>query len=58
MEKKYSRDEILDIVDGMIHKEMELKNAFIKKNGYKHTETLNRFSERISVLSELYGKFK
>lgn len=57
-EKSFTQSEIYSVIDEMIHKEMELKNAFIEKNGYKHTETLNRFAERVTAFSELYGKFK
>ena len=56
--KKYSCDDIYAVLDRKIKEEMSRKNAYIQKNGYKHKETLNRFDERISMLSELYGEFK
>lgn len=56
-EKKFSQYDIYHIIDQRIKKEMALKNAYIQKNGYKHTEILNRFDTVISTLSTLYGEF-
>jgi len=38
-EKKFSRDEIYFIIDGLIKKEMEYKNKYIALNGYNSKET-------------------
>lgn len=57
-EKKFSRDEIYFIIDGLIKKEMEAKNKYIALNGYNSKEALNRFDERIAAFSELYRLFK
>lgn len=56
-EKKFSRQDIYDIIDQRIKTEMERKNKYIQKNGYKHTDVLNRFDTVISTLSSLYGEF-
>ena len=57
-EKKFSRDEIYFIIDGLIKKEMEAKNKYIALNGYNDKETLNRFAQRVTAFSELYKLFK
>jgi hypothetical protein len=56
-EKKFSRQDIYDIIDQRIKTEMTRKNEYIQKNGYKHTDVLNRFDTAISTLSSLYGEF-
>lgn len=57
-EKKFSRDEIYSIINGLIKEEMKYKNKYIALNGYSSKETLNRFDERIAAFSELYRLFK
>lgn len=51
----YTKADICIFIDQKIKKEMEYKNAYIQKNGYTHTEILNRFDQRIAAFSELYG---
>ena len=57
MDKMFSQYEIYAIIDEEIRLQMELKNSYIQKNGYKHTDILQRFDCAISTLSGLYGKF-
>lgn len=57
MDKMFSRYEIYAIIDGEIKRQMALKNAYIQKNGYKHTDVLQGFDCAISALSGLYGEF-
>lgn len=56
MDKMFSQYEIYAIIDEEIRRQMELKNSYIQKNGYKHTDILQRFDCAISTLSGLYGK--
>ena len=56
--KMFSRYDIYQIIDDEIKRQMELKNAYIQKNGYKHKEVLDRFDCAISTLSTLYSRFK
>lgn len=58
MNEMFSKDEIYTIIDEEIKRQMTLKNSYIQKNGYKHTNILQRFDCAISTLSGLYGKFK
>lgn len=55
--KTYTKYEIYAIIDEEIKRQMALKNAYIQKNGYKHTDILQRFDCAISTLTSLYGKF-
>lgn len=55
--KTYTTDEIYAIIDKEIKRQMELKNAYIQKNGFTHKDTLDRFGQYVSALSSLYGKF-
>ena len=57
MDKMFSRYEIDAIIDDEIKRQMELKNSYIQKNGYKHTDVLQSFDCAISTLSGLYSKF-
>ena len=57
MDKMFSRYEIDAIIDDEIKRQMELKNSYIQKNGYKHTDVLQSFDCTISTLSGLYSKF-
>ena len=57
-ENTFTTSEIFAIIDGEIKKQHELKAEYIKKNGYKHVDTLRSFDSHISALSSLYGKFK
>ena len=57
MNKVFSKYEIYAIIDEEIKRQMALKNAYIQKNGYKHTDVLQSFDCAISTLSGLYGKF-
>ena len=57
MDKMFSQYEIYSIIDEEIKRQMELKNSYIQKNGYKHTDILQRFDCAISTLSCLYSKF-
>ena len=57
MDKKFSQYEIYAIIDKEIKRQMELKNSYIQKNGYKHTDILQSFDCAISTLSGLYSKF-
>ena len=56
--KTYTQYEIYAIIDKMIKEEMRLKNEYIKKNGYKHKDTLDRFDSHICALSGMYSAFK
>ena len=56
--KVYTQYEIYAIIDETIKQETTRKNEYIQKNGYSHADVLRKFDSRISVLSELYGKFK
>ena len=55
--KTYTKYEIYAIIDEEIKRQIELKNAYIQKNGYTHTDILQRFDCAISTLSGLYSKF-
>ena len=57
MNKMFSKDEIYAIIDEEIKRQMTLKNSYIQKNGYKHTDILQRFDCAISTLSGLYSRF-
>lgn len=57
MDKMFSKYEIYAIIDEEIKRQMDLKNSYIKNNGYKHTDVLQSFDCTISTLSGLYGKF-
>ena len=57
MEKQYSKDEIITIIDRRIKEEMRLKNEFIAKNGYKHIDALKGFDTSIATLTSLYSAF-
>ena len=57
MNKMFSKDEIYAIIDEEIKRQMALKNSYIQKNGYKHTDILQSFDCAISTLSGLYSKF-
>ena len=57
MDKMFSKYEIYAILDEEIKRQMALKNAYIQKNGYKHTDILQSFDNSIATLSGLYGKF-
>ena len=57
MDKMFSKYEIYAIINEEIKRQMTLKNSYIQKNGYKHTDVLQRFDAAISTLSGLYGKF-
>lgn len=57
MDKMFSKYEIYAIIDEEIKQQMALKNSYIQKNGYKHTDILQRFDCAISALSGLYSKF-
>ena len=57
MDKMFSKYEIYAIIDEEIRRQMELKNSYIQKNGYKHTDVLRSFDCAISTLSGLYSKF-
>lgn len=56
-EKKFSQYDIYNIIDKRIKREMELKNEYIQKNGYKHKDIINRFDTAIATLSMLYREF-
>lgn len=55
--KMFTKYEIYTIIDDEIKRQMQLKNEYIQKNGYKHSDILQRFDSSISALSGLYGKF-
>lgn len=55
---KYTRDDIIYIIDKVIREEMALKNAYIEKNGYHHRDAIDRFDTRIAAFSQLYSVFK
>ena len=57
MDKMFSKYEIYAIIDEEIKRQMALKNSYIQKNGYKHTDVLQSFDCTISTLSGLYSKF-
>lgn len=53
----YSKQDIYAVIDEEIKRQMELKNSYIQKNGYAHTEILIRFDCAIATLTGLYHKF-
>ena len=55
--KNYTKEEIISIIDRKIKEEMQHKNDYIKKNGYKHKETLLKFDNSISTLLCLISEF-
>ena len=55
--KMYSIDDIFAIIDSAIKDELNRKNAFIAKNGFKDADAINRFDCRVAVLSKLYTRF-
>ena len=57
MDKMFSKYEIYAIIDEEVKKQMALKNSYIQKNGYNHTDVLHSFDCAISTLSGLYDKF-
>ena len=57
MDKMFSKYEIYAIIDEEIKRQMALKNSYIQKNGYKHTDVLQSFDCTISTLNGLYSKF-
>ena len=57
MDKMFSKYEIYAIIDEEIKRQMTLKNSYIQKNGYKHTDVLQSFDCVISTLNGLYSKF-
>lgn len=57
-ERKYTKQEIFEIIDKEIKRQLELKNQYIAKNGFKHVDVLNRFAAVISTLSGIYDLFK
>lgn len=57
MDRMFSKYEIYSIIDEEIKRQLALKNSYIQKNGYKHTDVLKSFDSSISTLSGLYGKF-
>ena len=57
MNKMFSKYEIYTIIDEEIKRQRALKNSYIQKNGYKHTDVLQSFDCTISILNGLYSKF-
>ena len=57
MDKMFSDYEIYAIIDEEIKRQMTLKNSYIQKNGYKHTDVLQSFDCAISTLNGLYSRF-
>lgn len=55
--KQYTKAEIIGIIDKEIKKNLNEKNDFIKLNGYKHAEILNRFDTITAAYTALYSKF-
>ena len=56
--KKYTVDDIYDIIETRIKDAMKRKNAYIEKNGYHHRDVLKAFDTEIATLSGLYHYFK
>lgn len=56
--KVLTYDELCDIVHRLVSEEIKLRDAFIQKNGYKDTVALDRFANRITAYSGLYGVFE
>ena len=57
MKKQYGKDEIISIIDRRIKEEMQRKNEYIDKNGYKHIDALKGFDTAIATLTSLYSAF-
>ncbi len=54
----FSYDDICTVISRLVKREIDLKNAYIEKNGYGDKLALVRFANRIAAFSELYGVFK
>lgn len=52
-----TKQEIFQVIDRRIKKEIQLKNEYINKNGFNHIETLKRFDTAIATLTSLYCTF-
>ena len=57
MKKQYGKDEIISVIDRRIKEEMQRKNEYIAKNGYKHIDVLKGFDASIATLTSLYSAF-
>jgi hypothetical protein len=57
MKKQYGKDEIISIIERRIKEEMQRKNEYIAKNGYKHIDVLKGFDASIATLTSLYSAF-
>lgn len=55
--KQYTKAEVMEIIEKEIKKNLTAKNEYIKLNGYKHAEILNRFDTITAAYTALYGKF-
>ena len=55
--KKYSKSDIMEILDKALKEEMQNKNRYIELNGYSHKDTLSAFDNRIAEIVYLMHKF-
>ena len=56
--KTLGKKEVFSVIDREIKKQIQLKNAFIEKNGFSNVDTIRRFDSAIAALSGLYGPFE
>ena len=57
MKKTYTKADIVEIIDREIKNTMQLKNEYIKHNGFKNVDTIKSFDSAIATLSALYNRF-
>ncbi len=56
--KRFTIEEVYDIIDEAVHDEMNHKNRYIELNGYTHKDTLCAFDNRIAAYTDMYRRFK
>lgn len=52
-----TKEEVFAILDKQIKKEMELKNEYIAKNGFKNIAAIRSFDSAIATLTGMYYTF-
>lgn len=55
--KIYSKSDIINIIDKALKDNLEKKNKYIEKNGFKHKDTLNAFATKATTLFEMFSYF-
>lgn len=58
MKTNFTKQEIFDIIYAATKDAMKRKNEYIKKNGFKHVDTIRAFDAEIATLGTLYSKFE